>query len=368
MSERAEFVLFASRPDANVSALCRRYGVSRQTGYKWLKRAVNGEVDFEDRSRRPLSSPKRIPIELESHVLAIRDRYPFYGGRKIRRYLLREGVERAPAASTITAVLRRNGLLAPERRTKREWQRFEEDAPNGLWQMDFKGHIPLEKGRCHPLTVLDDHSRFCICLAACSNEQGRTVRSELTAAFEVYGLPERMLMDNGAPWGSSGQSQHTRFTAWLMRLGVTVVHGRAHHPQTQGKEERFHRTLKLEVLSRRPVWHDNGEVQAAFDEWRPEYNLVRPHEALGLEPPASRYKPSPRVFPSALLPIEYDSDFTVRRVKENGSIKLGGRYFFVGKAFVGDPVGLRRVGELAWDVFYCDQRLRRIVTESGGNV
>lgn len=360
MSERSEFVAFARRPGANVSELCRRYDISRQTGYKWLRRNGSGEGAVLDQSRRPLSSPQRTPVGLESQVLAVREQYPFYGGRKIRRRLQCDGIERPPAASTITAILKRNGLLAPERRLKRDWQRFEEDDANGLWQMDFKGHIPLSRGRCHPLTVLDDHSRFCICLAACGNEQGSTVRSQLTAAFQMYGLPERMLMDNGAPWGSSGQSQHTRFTAWLIRLGVTVSHGRPHHPQTQGKEERFHRTLKLEVISRRAVWRDNPEVQIAFDSWRPEYNFERPHEALGLEPPASRYRHSSRSLPSTLAPIEYGADFEVRRVKENGRIKLKNRYFFLGKAFAGDPVGLRQVGECAWDVYYCHQRLGRI--------
>ena len=204
MSERSEFAAFARRPGANMSELCRRYRISRQTGYKWLKRTGSGEGDVEDRSRRPLSSPQQTAVGIESQVLAVREQYPFYGGRKIRRRLLGDGVERPPAASTITAILKRNGLLAPERRLKRDWQRFEEDEANGLWQMDFKGHIPLSRGRCHPLTVLDDHSRFCICLAACANEQGSTVRSQLTGAFQLYGLPERMLMDNGAPWDQAG--------------------------------------------------------------------------------------------------------------------------------------------------------------------
>ena len=175
-------------------------------------------------------------------------------------------------------------------------------------------------------------------------------------------------MDNGSPWGSSGQSQHTRFTAWLIRLGVTVSHGRPNHPQTQGKEERFHRTLKLEVIGRRPVWRDNPEVQTAFDSWRPEYNFSRPHEAIGLETPASRYQPSPRPFPAQLPPIEYDTDLEVRRVRGNGRIKLKGQHFFLGKAFAGDPVGLKQVGERVWDVFYCHQRLARIDLGVKGNV
>jgi transposase InsO family protein len=359
MSERAEFIAFARKAGSNVSELCRRFGISRQTGYKWLRRSEPG-IGFEDRSRRPLHSPRRTASGIEARVTVVRQRYPFYGGRKIRRILVREGIARPPAPSTITAILSRQGLLSPERRRVRNWQRFEEAAPNALWQMDFKGHIPLNRGRCHPLTVLDDHSRFCICLAACPDEQAGTVGKHLTAAFQRYGLPERILVDNGGPWGSAGQGLHTRFTASLIRLGVTVSHGRPHHPQTQGKEERFHRTLKLELLSRQPVWHDNPEVQVAFDKYRPSYNFERPHAGLAFEVPGSRYAPSPRTFPTVLPSIDYDPDFEVRLVHQSGRVKLNKRRYFVGKAFAGQPVGLLQVGEAVWDVYYCHQRIARI--------
>jgi len=361
MSQRSEFVAFAGLPGANIAQLCRRFGISRKTGYKWLARSDSGETDLGDRSSRPLSSPRQTPLGMQAHVLAVRQRYPFYGGRKIRHVLLREGIKEPPAASTITAILDRNGLLSPERRRLRNWQRFEAAAPNALWQMDFKGHFPLSRGgRCHPLTVLDDHSRFCICLAACSDEQAGTVRGHLTAAFQRYGLPERMLMDNGSPFGASGQGLHTAFSASLIRLGITVLHGRPRHPQTQGKDERFHRTLKLEVISQRPVWQDNPETQGSFDIWRPQYNFERPHEALDFAVPGSRYAPSPRPYPSVLPPIEYDVDFQVRRVQNNGRVKLKGLRFFVGKAFCGEPVGLLQVGESVWDAYYCHQRIARI--------
>jgi transposase InsO family protein len=287
----------------------------------------------------------------------VRQRYPFYGGRKIHHTLVQEGFDHPPAPSTITSILDRNGLLSPQRRRVRNWQRFEAAAPNALWQMDFKGHFGMDRGRCHPLTVLDDHSRFCICLAACPNEQGRTAQEQLDAAFQRYGLPERMLMDNGGPWGSSGQGLHTRFSARLIRLGITVSHGRPLHPQTQGKDERFHRTLKLEVISQRPAWHDLQEAQLAFDSWRPQYNFQRPHEALGFEVPGSRYAPSPRTLPKVLPAIEYDADFLVRKVMDNGRIKFKGERYFVGKAFIGDPVGLHQIGEAVWDVYYCHQRI-----------
>jgi transposase InsO family protein len=357
MSQRAEFVAFASAPGANKSELCRRFGISRKTGYKWLRRSELRGLAVEDRSRRPRSSPRSTAPGMVAHVVAVRNRYPYYGGRKIRRILVGEGLERPPAASTITSIIARNGLLPPDRRRVRNWQRFEEAAPNALWQMDFKGHFPLSKGRCHPLTVLDDHSRFCLGLVACRNEQGITVKSQLIPIFERYGLPERMLMDNGGPWGSSGQGLHTRFSAWLIRLGITVSHGRPLHPQTQGKDERFHRTLKLEVISQRPVWHDNPQVQVAFDGYRPVYNFERPHEALGFEVPGSRYAPSPRAYPAKLPPIEYDTDFEVRLVHESGRVKLKSCRYFIGKAFAGEPVGLLQVGEAVWDVYYCHQRI-----------
>ena len=358
MSQRAEFLAFARVLGANITQLCRRFGISRKTGYKWLSRA---QSDLGDRSRRPLRSPRQTASAVEDHVLAIRQRYPFYGGRKIHHLLLREGVEHPPAASTITAILDRHGLLSPERRRLRNWQRFEHAAPNVLWQMDFKGHFAMSRGgRCHPLTVLDDHSRFCICLAACADEQGTSVNRHLSAAFERYGLPQAILMDNGAPWGSSGQGLHTRFSARLIRLGISVWHGRPLHPQTQGKDERFHRTLKLEVLSQQPAWYDIPYIQTAFDRWRPHYNFVRPHESLGFAVPGSRYAPSARALPRFLPAVEYDSDFLVRKVMDNGRIKLLGQRYFVGKAFCGDLVGLRQVGESLFDVYYCHQRIVRI--------
>jgi transposase InsO family protein len=260
-----------------------------------------------------------------------------------------------PAASTITGILAREGLLRPGRRLQRDWQRFEAEAPNELLQMDFKGHVPAGRQRCHPLTIIDDHSRFSLCIAACTDERRETVQTQLTKVFERYGLPERILTDNGSPWGSAGQGDHTRLTAWLIRLGIGVSHGRPHHPQTQGKNERFHRTLVAEVLSRKAVWRDIDELQRAFDAWRDVYNFERPHDALGLDVPASRYRPSPRPFPSPLPPVEYECGAEVRKVRDNGQIKFGGRLWFVGKAFYGEPVAIRPVAADVWDVYYCRQ-------------
>jgi transposase InsO family protein len=361
MSERTEFVRFASREDANMSALCRQSGISRKTGYKWLRRArEQGSPGLVDHSRCPHRSPARTPPGVETVICELRAEHPAWGGRKLHHVLRREGSAQPPAPSTITGILRRHNLLSPERRTERDWQRFEEPYPNALWQMDFKGHVATGQGRCHPLTVLDDHSRFNLCLAACADERAATVQGQLATVMERYGLPERMLMDNGSPWGSDAAHPHTKLTAWLIRLGVTVSHGRPYHPQTQGKEERFHRTLTAEVLTRRPVWQSLVEVQHAFDTWRDVYNLQRPHEALGDVPPVSRYQPSARPFPTSLPPIAYAPGDQVRKVQQKGRIHFRGRELLVSRAFIGEPVALRAAADGVWDVYYCHQRVGHV--------
>ncbi|MDR3537720.1 MAG: DDE-type integrase/transposase/recombinase [Acetobacteraceae bacterium] len=179
--------------------------------------------------------------------MAVRSQHPAWGGRKIRRVLQDQGLERPPSASTITQMIRRRGVLnGPGAGERRDWVRFEHAAPNDLWQMDFKGWFDLDRGRCHPLTVLDDHSRYALEIGACGDEQGQTVRARLEAVFGRYGLPLRILSDNGPPWGSAGHGEHSRLSVWLTDLGIGVSHGRPYHPQTQGKDERFHRTLKAE--------------------------------------------------------------------------------------------------------------------------
>lgn len=362
MSERREFVVFAGQAEANISALCRQYGISRKTGYKWLRRSQQDEAgQLVEGSRRPLRSPRQTPAEVQARVCALREEHPAWGGRKLHHVLRREGVEQLPAPSTITSILSRNGLLRPDRRLERDWQRFEAEAPNALWQMDFKGPIATQAGACYVLTVLDDHSRFSIRLAVCATQQRETVQTELIGAFERYGLPERMLMDNGPPWGSGYTGQpFTRLAAWLIRHGVSVSHGRPYHPQTQGKDERFHRTLALEVIASRPVWHDAPQFQADCDAWREVYNLRRPHEALANEPPASRYRPSARPYTSQLPAIEYAPDDVVRWVQQKGLVSFRGRRFLVSRAFVGEPVALRPVGDGVWDVYYCYQPVGRL--------
>lgn len=362
MSSRKEFVSLARREGVNFRALCRRFGISPKTGYALVKRfEAEGEAGLLDRPRRPKSSPRRTPDAVEALLLSARDEHPAWGARKLLRWLADRGHAGLPAPSTATDILRRRGRLDPAEGAKHAaWTRFEHPAPNDLWQMDFKGHVAMREGRCHPLTVLDDHSRYAVCLRACPDERDGTVRDALADAFRRHGLPWRMTMDNGPPWGGAPDSPHTALTVWLLRLGIRVGHSRPYHPQTQGKDERFHRALKAELLAR-TLFADRAEAQRRLDAWRDLYNLERPHQALGMEPPVRRYRPSPRPFPEVLPPIEYGPDDLVRRVQGKGEIRHRGREWRVGKAFRGQPVALRPTAvDGVMEVFFCHQRIASI--------
>ena len=360
MSLRREFVSLASRPGANVRELCRRYGISPSTAYKWIERGAEDSETYEDRSRRPLYSPNKTDAAMESKILEVRDAHPVWNARKIRRVLQNRG-EHPPAASTIGQVLKRNGRISQAAsEAAQKWHRFEHPAPNELSQIDFKGFIETGQGRCYPLTMLDDHSRFSQILKACTNEQTETVKTHLIESFRRFGLPRQMSMDNGNPWGTPWGDRHTHLTAWLIRLGIRVSHARPRHPQTNGKEERFHKTLKAEVLSTR--WFSTlAELQREFDSWRDIYNHERPHESLGMEVPASRYEASKRTYPEQLPPIVYDTTDVVRKVMSRGGIRFGGAEYYISKAFTGEHVALRPTAEDGvWHVFFCHERVATV--------
>ncbi|KJN24930.1 IS481 family transposase, partial [Enterobacter bugandensis] len=221
MSLRTEFVLFASQDGANIRFLCRQFGISPATGYKWLQRwAEEGASGLQDRSRAPHHSPNRSSDDITALLRMAHDRHQRWGARKIKRWLEDQG-HRMPAFSTVHNLMARHGLLPGASPGVPATGRFEHDAPNRLWQMDFKGHFPFGGGRCHPLTLLDDHSRFSLCLAHCTDERRETVQQQLVSAFERYGLPDRMTMDNGSPWGDT-TGTWTALELWLMRHGIRV--------------------------------------------------------------------------------------------------------------------------------------------------
>jgi transposase InsO family protein len=345
MNQRREFVLLAQNEAANVRQLCQQFGISAKTGYKWLERyRAFGEAGLADRSRRPLHSPRRSGESLERAVLALHRRHPCWGARKLHALLPMRDEEK-PHPSTIAAILVRHGQSVESGCSSESaaTRRFEHEAPNQLWQMDFKGHFALTQarhGRCHPLTVLDDHSRFSLCLQACADERAETVQRELTRTFARYGL--------------------TALEVWLIRLRIRIGHSRPYHPQTQGKDERFHRTLKCELLDRYG-FSSLPDCQRAFDRWRDCYNLVRPHEALGQRPPISRYRPSARTLPAILPPVEYDSGEYVLKVLAKGQIHHKRVKLFVGEGLAGQYVVIRpTANEYLREVYFCHHKVRTI--------
>jgi transposase InsO family protein len=327
MKLRHEFVELASHQSVPFTELCCRFGISRQTGYKWLKRFKEGGIaGLADQSRRPLSHPSITAPTLEQHVLGVRAQNPAWGGRKISRYLRDQALTpQAPAPSTITSILHRHDRITSQASANSAWRRFEREQPNELWQMDFKGHFAtLGEGRCHPLTVLDDHSRFNVVLQACAFEDTATVRTHLQRAFGTYGLPRQINTDNGAPWGASRQlGQLTELAIWLIRLGIRVSYSRPYHPQTNGKDERFHRSLKAEVLAGR-TFMTHREAQSEFERWRDLYNNHRPHEGIAMSTPIKRYRPSERAFPDTLPAPVYGPDDEVVRVGWHGRFTFRG--------------------------------------------
>ena len=365
MVQRQEFVRLAQCKALTVAELCRRFGISRKTGYKWLKRAE----DLHEHSRRPRCSPTRTAAPMEQRVVALRERHRVWGGRKIARRLRDLGLAEVPHPNTVTHILQRHGLIEPRRPGEgARYQRFEHAQPNALWQMDFKGDFALDQGRCYPLTVIDDHARYNVVLHACSGQNRGQVQPVLIQAFRRYGLPERINTDNGQPWGSpSAEHGLSQLTLWCIRLGIRVSFSAPAHPQTNGKDERFHRTLKAEVLAGRH-FHDLHQAQAAFDAWRPIYNHERPHDALDLKVPASRYQPSARAYPEQLPAIQYGPSDAVVKVGCNGVVRFKGRRLKVSSALKDQPIAFRpshRDGH--YEVYFCHQRICSLDLNEGSS-
>lgn len=356
---RTEFVLLARQEGANVRQLCRRFNISPSTAYKWLSRFdKSGAEGLNNQSRRPKTSPKRCADEVEKQILTVSQEYAAWGARKLKRVLEDKGLA-MPSVSTVHAVLQRHLRVDPKAAEIKPFIRFEHEAPNDLWQMDFKGHFSLSQGRCHPLTILDDHSRFSMCIAACANEQRDTVQEHLIRVFRRYGLPLRITMDNGSPWGDQ-TGVYTALEVWLMGQGIKVGHSRPYHPQTQGKLERFHRSLKSEVLQGRH-FTDLNSAQQAFDIWRDVYNQKRPHQALDMQVPATRYSSSPREYQEQQMAPEYADGDVVRKVQVKGEIYWRNREYSIGKAFHGLSIAIRETAEDGiHDVYWSRHRIARI--------
>lgn len=292
MEEKEQFCRQVVREGVSVAHACREFTISRQTGYEVLARYLEeGREGLAARSHRPHTSPNRIPRELEEAVVRARSEHPAWGARKLSAYL--EGAGLRCPKTTIGRVLKRNGLIdSTEAAKHKAWKRFESSEPNEVWQMDFTDfRLSGCTAQSHVLVILDDASRFLLKLGAYPNERRGTVEEALRGAFETYGMPEVILTDNGAPWGSCGMGEgYTKLSVWLIRLNIKPVHARAYHPQTIGKVERFNRTLRRELGL--GGFRDLAESQRALDDYLAVYNFERPHSSLELKVPANLYHSS----------------------------------------------------------------------------
>lgn len=355
MEQRKEFIIAASLEGANISKLCREFGVSRKTGHKWINRAEMG-LPLCDQSRRPHRQPSKTADEIEQRIIQMRLDHPAWGGKTIWAALEAAGVDGLPSTKTCCNILKRNGLIDPAESAKHTaFQRFEKEHCNEMWQTDFKGDFLLGNGvRCYPLTILDDHSRFSIRIEPKTSATG--VKDSFIQAFQEFGLPNSVLSDNGAQFAGAhrGLSQFERF---LMDLDILPIHGRPIHPQTQGKIERFHRTLKKEALRVTPS--NMEEARIRLDNWRWVYNEIRPHHSLGLKTPSSVYQPSTRPYYEP-KPYIYDEGARLIKVNNWGYIRFGPMQLFLSEAMADTHVEIRFDDNDTFSILYRNYKIASV--------
>lgn len=337
--QRIKFVVAASRGERSMTRLCAEFGISRPTGYNWLKRYQrNGIRGMEEKSRRPHHSPERTARGLEERVVELRKERPDWGARKIQHLLQSEGVQLP--GSTIHRIFLRYDLVRDCDRQPVAAKRFERSRPNQLWQMDFKGPKGWDQP-VGPLSVLDDHSRYALALENTGSTRAGGVRAVLERVFQESGVPEEMLMDHGTPWfNAQGRLGWSQLTVWLMDQDIALYFSGYRHPQTQGKVERFHRSLTAALLRRGTP---QQERQSWLDAFRHEYNCVRPHEALQMRTPHQVWEKSVRPYRDSSPDWEYPSGSEVKELDSIGQLRWNRRRYFVSKALARKQVGLLEV-------------------------
>ena len=315
---RKEFVEAAKESD-NFSSICREFGITRATGYKWIKRFEENQ-SLSNQSTKPKVIANKTPEKTELEIINLRIKHPGWGAKKIHTSLEREGKE-MPCIKTVNNILNRHGCISKEESQKHKaFTRFEKERCNEMWQTDFKGEFKMRNGvYCYPLDIFDDHSRFVIRIKP-STSTANLVLPTFREAFYEYGMPDSVLSDNGGQFAGFRQG-FTQFEKWLMDHDVLPIHGRIKHPQTQGKIERFHRAMNDEVLKYyTPL--DINDAERIFDEWRSCYNNERPHEALGMKCPSDIYVPSERTYCDDVKKYEYGGEYHVIKVNSWGYVRF----------------------------------------------
>lgn len=357
VDERLQFIEECKSQEWSMAEVCRRFEISRKTGYKWLGRYESGGINaLKDGSHAPHHNPRQVLEKVEDAIVEARGKHPHWGPVKLRSWLDRTAPDTQwPAPSTIGEIVQRHGLAVPQKRRPKATPNSEPlkhaQGPNLVWCADFKGWFRCQDGsRCDPLTITDAYSRLLLrCQAAKHPDVGHT-KPLFEATFREHGLPERIRIDNGAPFASVGIGGLSELSVWWIKLGIRPERIEPGNPGQNGRHERMHRTLKQETA--RPPRANLREQQKAFDEFRQEYNEERPHEALKGKTPGECYQDSPRPYRSRLRPVEYPSDFAVRLVSKGGQIRWNRAVVFVGRALRGEPIGLEPMAEGKWRVWF----------------
>jgi transposase InsO family protein len=360
MALKTEFVRRARKRDANMAALCREYGISRQTGYKWLRRAKQeGMSGLEERTRRPHSAPLSTAEEIVVAIVEERKRRPRWGPTKLRVLLMKRFGEDAPSERTIARVLARFGQIAKRRpkvvrHAPEAKPNVRVEGPNDLWTVDFKGYwLSRDHTRCEPLTVRDAFSKYLLCVDLVAKPSLEEVLPRFKALFERYGVPKAIQCDNGSPFiAMNARGGLTRLSAWWIALGIRLVRSRVGCPQDNGAHERMHRDMAGE-LEAFPAKTKSAE-QGRCDRWRHEFNHIRPHQALGGKVPAELYLKSPR---KAVVQVPSYRGCAVRRVSRTGSVRLNSDRAFLSGALAGFVVGLQSLGGCRFRVRYYEYDL-----------
>jgi putative transposase len=365
MDQRLRFIADAEKQLFTVTELCRRYGVSRRTGYKWLARyEEEGPFGLYERSRRPQRCPHRTHEGIVEAILETRQRHPRWGAKKLLKLVQRKHPRwTLPARSTVCDILLRHGMITKKRRPRRPGHPGRPTTamtvPNEIWTADFKGHFKTRDGRyCYPLTIADGFSR---CLLACKGLLAPDLagtRPVFVRVFREHGLPRIIRTDNGAPFATTAIARLSRLSVWWIRLGIYPELIEPGHPEQNPRHERMHRDLKSDTT--RPPAANLRAQQRRFNDFREEYNKVRPHEALNQETPASFYDPSERAFPGHLPPIEYPDHFEVRRVSTNGGIRWNSAWVNVSHVLGGEHVALEEIDNGLWTVYFGPLELGRL--------
>ncbi len=372
VDQRVQFVSEWMKGDRTMVDLCRAFGVSRKTGYKWLERYdENGPRGLVERSRRPRESPRATASDVVELIVRVKKERPTWGPRKIRDWLGRNRTELGiPASSTIGEILKRHGLVRAKRRrasaSGRPPVRPFGDAhePNDIWATDFKGWFRVGRLKCHPLTIADTVSRYSIRAEGLAHPRTLPVEKIFRSAFLEFGLPKAIRSDNGPPFASRGPGGLTRLSAWWVKLGIRVERITPGKPQENGRLERFHKTLKAETAN--PPQREMSKQQRAFDLFVSEYNEERPHDALEGRCPADLYERSPRRYQPEMdfRDLEYPEEFETRRASKLGRLEFEGRQVFVGRALAHELVGFRQIMPKRWHVFFGPITLGEVTIES----